>query len=60
MIYWNIHYIPWDKLLLQNSARYKEWMVIMADDKGSAKEAGKKEGLVTEVSHLNPNRDTRF
>ena len=53
MIYWNIYYIPWDKLLLKDPTKHKEWMIIAAHDKGSAKEAGKKEGMVTEVSCLN-------
>ena len=60
MIYWDIYYIPWDKILLKDPARYTEWMIIMADDKGSAKEAGRQEGMVTKVTHLNKNRDTRF
>ena len=32
----------------------------MADDKGSDKEVGKNDGLVSDVSYLNTNNDTRF
>ena len=60
MIYWDIYYIPWDKLLLKDPTKHKEWMIIAAHDKGSAKEAGKKEGMVTEVSCLNKYKKNRM
>jgi hypothetical protein len=60
MIYWNVYYIPWNKMLTEDPARHVKWMIIMADNKGSAKEAGKKQGMVTEVTNLHKNRDTAF
>lgn len=60
MIYWDIYYIPWDKLLLKDPARYTEWMIIMAHTYDSAREAGKKDGMVNKVARLNKNKNTIF
>tara|TARA_R100000541_G_scaffold51455_1_gene58912 strand:+ start:142 stop:300 length:159 start_codon:yes stop_codon:yes gene_type:complete len=52
MIKYNVYFIPWDKILSKDPAYHKQWMLVFADNPGEAKEYGKKEGLVTEVSLL--------
>ena len=47
---YNIYYIPWDKLMGEDPASHTQWMVVYADTVGEAKQSGKKDGLVVDVS----------
>ena len=47
---YNVYYIPWDELMGDKSLRTTQWKVIYADNAGEAKNHGRQDGLVTEVS----------
>tara|TARA_R100000742_G_C4279560_1_gene104486 strand:+ start:4415 stop:4600 length:186 start_codon:yes stop_codon:yes gene_type:complete len=61
MRYFNVWYIPHDKLLnTDNPNLHTQWMIVMADHKGNAKNLAKQNGLVTLVTPLNKNKKTVF
>ena len=60
MRYFSVWYIPYDKLLGDDPSSHNQWIAVMADNKGDAKQMGRQDGLVTRVELLNKNNKKIF